>query len=272
MARKLALEGIGFYTTAPSTTWTTATICTGNTNVIRDCRRARIADVWGDLQGTAGMIRITAPELHDPTNGILLYPTASVVVPLRDGFADIVPPQTTLAIAMQGSGTGGDIENGVLQAVYEDAPFGVPTFLTRAELDFWGEKEVDIVNTISTGTAGDWSGSEAINAEVDVFKANRHYALVGADTQVECAGIRYVGPDTGNLGVVVPGDPDAKQETRSYFIRLSERLGMPTIPVINSANKGATFISALQDENGADPIVNTRYILLRPDFDPNVLA
>lgn len=274
--RKLAIEGVGFYTTAPGTSYTNATICTGNTNVMRDCRRAIITDIWGDVQGTAAMIKLTAPELHDPTNGIVLYPVASVVTPLRDSFGDVVPPQTTVTVQMQGSATGGDIENGVMVVIYEDPPFGVPNFLTADELAFWGEKELSIPNTISTGTAGDWSGSEAINAEVDQFKANRYYALAGAITQVECAGIRYVGPDFGNLGFVIPGDPDAKVDTRSYPVQLSRRLAgpggqRPTIPVINSANKSSTFISALQDENGADPIVNTRWILLRPDFDPNNL-
>lgn len=269
--RKLAMEGLGFYTTAPGTSWTAATMCTGNPNVIRDCRRALVTDVWGDVQGSAAMIRITAPELHDPTNGILLYPAAGIVVPLRDSFGDVVPPQTTLSIAMQGSATASDIENGQVVILYEDPSFGVPNFLTADELAIWGEKEFDCPNTISTGTAGDYSGSEAINAEVDQFKANRYYALAGAITQAECCAIRYIGPDFGNLGVTVPGDPDAKVDTRSYFVNLSRRLGRPTIPLINSANKGATFISAQQDENGADPIVNSRWILLRPDFDPNTL-
>jgi hypothetical protein len=58
------------------------------------------------------------------------------------------------------------------------------------------------------------------------------------------------GPDTGNLRVSVPGEPDLIEDCSWWFRLISFHYGLPLIPVINSANKGATLIDAVNDENG----------------------
>jgi hypothetical protein len=75
----------------------------------------------------------------------------------------------------------------------------------------------------------------------------------------------------GNLGVGGPGGATFKIDTRQYFIDLSLKYGITGIPVINSANKNATTIACHIDENGADPIVSTRWLLLDEAFNPNLL-
>jgi hypothetical protein len=44
---------------------------------------------------------------------------------------------------------------------------------------------------------------------------------------------------------------------------MSRITGMPTIPIINAANKAATNIDGAQDENGVDVIVTSIFGLLK---------
>jgi hypothetical protein len=273
-----ALEVVGGQVTAPSTTFTALTVNTGNTLTVRNSPRgAYLLDVWGNFQGTAGIVRITSPRLHDNVNGIYLRPKAATVVPLKSRYAQALVSQDTLAIEAQGSATGGDIEIVGFNWYYPDLPGSNGTFLHPGELATWGTGQImAFENTISTGTAGGWSGAEAVNAEQDQFKANRWYAILGYVVQVASGNkpgsIQYISPDFGNLGVGGPGDDTYKIETRNYFVNLSAEYGVPLIPCFNAANKGATTIAAHQDENGADPIVNTICALLKSEFDPNLLT
>jgi hypothetical protein len=151
-----------------------------------------------------------------------------------------------------------------MQFYYEDLPGISARFITPAELMKRGVNHVSVENTIALGTAGGWSGAEAINAETDLLKANRDYALVGMTVDTECAAVAVRGPDTGNLRIGVPGNPTLKHLTANWFMRLSDLFGLPLIPVINSNNKGGTQVDGVQDENGADPLVNTHWVELAP--------
>jgi len=74
--------------------------------------------------------------------------------------------------------------------------------------------------------------------------------VLGMTTDTECAAVCLRGPDTGNLRVSVPGEPDLTEDTMWWFRELSWHYNLPLIPVINSANKGATLIDCVNDENG----------------------
>jgi hypothetical protein len=116
---------------------------------------------------------------------------------------------------------------------------------------------VAVENTLATGTAGGYSGEEAIDAEFDLLKANTDYALLGYLVDTECAAVRWRGSDVGNLGVGGPGEPAIRFITKDWFILLSQVFGLPLIPVFNAANKSGILIDAVQDEVGTDVTVTS---------------
>jgi hypothetical protein len=263
-----ALELLTFRVTAPSTTLTAVTMNTDNSNIIRDFtppNGAYIMTLWGKHQ-TAGRIQVKSPNLHEATRGITVYDTVGnpdTLLPMIG--MNPLQRNDQLSILMDGSGTGGDIELGALLVYYDQLPNISARLIDADELRARGGQEVAIENTLSLATSGDYTGSEAINAEYDILKPDRDYALLGGSVSALCLCIRYRGIDTGGLGVGFPGNPTLKFMTVNWFVWLSEvireKTGKPgkCIPVISGINKSQLFVDGVQDENGTDTTVETMF-------------
>lgn len=255
-----AFELIAGFVTAPSTTFTALTMATGSSLTVRNAplgSEVRLMQCWSDQQ-VAGNIRIRSPKLHDNVQGIRLFSVASEVEPLFPmGSYEKLIPQDVLVIEMTGSATAADIESFVALMYYSDLPGTDARLITPEEAIRRMSHIVTVENTLALGTAGGFSGEEAINAEFDLLKANTDYALVGYLVSAECACVRWRGADTGNLGVGGPGNELRKSLTAEWFITLSKAYQLPLIPVFNSANKGAVLLDGVQDENGTDTTVTS---------------
>lgn len=251
----LAMEVITGFATAPGTTTTALTAASGNTFTIRNASlesRIWLIGAWADFQA-AGFLQVRSPRLHDNVRGIRLDVVASEVKPLLPNrYKQMLTPQDALVAEIQGSATAGDIETASLLVVYEDLPGVQARFISAEECYDRTANVVTVENTISTGTAGGYSGEEAITAESDLLKANTDYAVLGYLVDVECATIRFRSADSGNLGIGGPGDELGRDYTRSWFLDLARLYNMALVPVFNSANKGNVLVDAAQDENGAD--------------------
>lgn len=261
-----ALELLTGFVTAPSTTLTALTMAGTDSLTVRNFNepsRAHLLTNWTDSQAV-GQFQIRSPRMHDNVQGITIGTQVSEPQPLMPlGSEQRLYSQDTLTALLSGSATASDIETGCMLVHYDDLPGISARLIDSKELDDRIEEIMISTNTITTGTAGGYSGSEAINAEVDNWKANRDYALIGYQTTVECAAIRWQGSDTGNLGVGGPGHELFKELTGNWFRRISDAFNRPLIPVFNAANKQSILISAAQDENGADPVVTSIFALLR---------
>lgn len=262
-----ALEVLTGFTTAAGATPIAVTMATGNSNTIRafDVNKlARLLDVYADMQ-VAGLTRIRSPKLHDAVQGIRLDTTISDVAPLLPSRSfQRLYTQDQLTIELAGSAVAGDIETVCLLIYYEDLPGIAARFIGIDELMRRTVNIFTVENTLALGTAGGYSGEEAINAEFDLGKNNVDYALVGYLVDVECATVRWRGADTGNLGVGGPGNETLRHVTKEWFIRLTERFGVPLIPVFNWANKAGILLDGAQDENGADTTVTSIFAELSP--------
>lgn len=255
----LALEMVAAQVTAAAAGGSAMAAVAGDSLTIRNTPgHVQLVDNWQDVQ-TAGFFRIVSPLMHDNQVGLRRRTQTGIMV--GQSFPGLAPQhlysQDTLALTISGAATAGDIESAVLGIWYEDLPGVSGRFI---DIDTLQKKGINIYShelTLAAGTAGGWSGAELITAEFDALKANTDYALLGAQNAVNStAALGFRAPDWGNLRVAVPGhnnDTYICPAGGSYFAELSRRVGLPTIPVFNSANKSSLFVDCLQDENGADP-------------------
>lgn len=212
-----------------------------------------LLQTWA-LGATAGISRVHSPKMHDNVQGIRTKFLAATPQPmLATGTMQPMQAQDTFTFEISDSGTETDLAT--LLFYYNNLPG------SDAQLFDWPSVSARIRNlltveqTLTTGsTLGDYGGSAAINTNFDLLKANTNYAVLGylTDTSVCTVGLR--GPDTGNYRVGGPGT-STRVETRRWFVSLTEQTGLPLIPVINAANKGATLADLAHNASGSTVVV-----------------
>lgn len=207
-----------------------------------------LLSMWAQNQ-VAGSFRVHSPKMHDNVQGIRVKNNTGDELSLFPrGIKQRLFSQDILTAEITGSAVGGQIEQASLLIWYKDI-IGIsanlidaPTLASRLVNVFAVE------SALAPGALGGYSGSKAINLDVDLFKANTSYALIGYHVTAQATSIGIRGPDTGNLRVGGPCDPIFVELTEDWFRRLSIENGLPTIPVINSANKANTFIDCAQNQ------------------------
>lgn len=253
-----ALDTIHVQTTAINTTLAAAAAVSGDSLSVKNASLSSnvwLIQAWTDLQA-AGELRIRSAKMHDNVDAIRTRVLAGVVKPLLPfGYAQRLYAGDTLVVEHAGSATAGDIESSALQILYDDLPGQAARLTTYDAIRGKLKNLVGVRLSLTAGTSGGYSGSKALNADVDLLKANTDYALFGMTTDVEVTSICLRGPDTGNLRVAVPGEPDLTEDMMQWFRLLTTAYGLPLMPIINSANKGATSVDVVSDENAASPKV-----------------
>jgi hypothetical protein len=211
------------------------------------------------LGAAGGFTRTRSPRLHDNVNGIENIYDAATVRALLTGYErETLYPQDTLTYEI--TGDAGDTDGLTSLLYYEDLPG------TSARLYNWAEiaprvlHEMRALVAITTGgTKGNYGGATPINSLQDQFKANTDYAIVGYKTDHELQSVGIRSSDFGNLRVGGPGCKEAI-ETRDWFVRLNEDIGLPAIPVFNAANKANTLVDVIANTTGT--AVNLSIIML----------
>lgn len=239
-----ALEVVGFRATNPGAGTTAVTANTGDSLTVRnfpETSPAWLRNVWGE-EATAGVISVRSPRMHDQVQNLRVRPAANdPVLLLPEEFAQMLYPQDTLTVFLAGGGA--EVDAGYLLVYYSDMP-GTDARLITPEQALGATVNILTVEvaTATSATAGDWSGGTAINATFDLLKANVDYAVLGYMADVRVGAVAIRGPDTGNLRIGGPGTLVHRHETRDYFVEYSKKSGLACVPVINAANKGATFV------------------------------
>lgn len=249
----VALDTVTATGTAIGATLAAATIVSGDSLTVKNANLQSdvfLLQAWADLQ-VSGSVRIRSPKFHDNVDGIRTRVQSGVLKPLLPmGMPQRLVPQDTQIIELAGSAVAGDIESVVQLIYYADLPG------QSARLQTWDGVKGRIRHitpvrlAITLGSTAGYNGARAINADVDLLQANTDYCVLGMTTDSECAAVCLRGPDTGNLRVSVPGEPDLTEDTMWWFRELAWHYNLPLIPIINSANKGATLIDCVNDENG----------------------
>jgi hypothetical protein len=246
-----AIDTVSGYAIAPSSTFTAWTMNTGDSLTVRNAnpaKRTLLLDFWG-FNNAAGTLRIRSPKLHDNVQGIRAGVEAAYVghdLPFM--VAQVLYPQDTLIAEQTGSGTAGQYEEGTLMIYYEDLPGVAGRFIDPATLLKGMVNVVNVEVALTPGAVGNYTGQLALNSQFDLLQANTDYAVLGAIVSARATTVCLRGPDTGNLRVPVPCEPVERYWTNQFLLKMSDELGIPLIPVINSANKAGTFIDVFQNQ------------------------
>jgi len=242
-----AFETIAGHATGQTgvTTYAASTMATGDSLVVRNFPAANPAYLMALIMqdAEAYSVRVRSPLLHDNVMGIH-FSGAETPSEWMLGAPGVQPlkPQDTLILEMAGVGTA--VSQEAVSLYYTNLPGSAARLHNYG--DFRGMIKsiftVDVL-AVSTGSPNAWTDT-ALNAVENLLHANTDYAVLGMWSSVATGIIAIKGIDTGNLRVG-KGGGTAIFESSEYFIRISERSGLPCIPVINSANASGTYVSAI---------------------------
>lgn len=233
-----------------------AAAVTGDSLVIKNAQpgsKVLMLAAWAHLNTNGIGGQLTRPSGHDTTRGFRFVGKAATVG--KSLISPLCPidlkPQETMGVNLIGAATAGDVEALNMLIYYENLPGTTARLGTTALLD-----RIDDVLTVQasiTGAAGPgYTGSELISADSDLLQANRDYVVLGATSvaQVHSGALTIVGPDTGNVRIGCPLTAD-EHYSANFFAILAAATGKPVIPIINSGNKGSTYLALSTNENGA---------------------
>lgn len=239
-----AIDSIGLYRTNPTVTGHAATAAAGDSFTLRAFSQpatAKLVGLWRK-GAAAGFVGVKSPRLTDDVYGIQVYAAGTPTFDLVGRYATQAlysGDQLTVTI----SGGSAETDGGVLQVYYSTISGA------NARLHSWGDVSGMIANilpvkvTNKTAAIGTWHDT-VINATRNLLHADTTYAVLGYITGTACIAVGVKGQETGNLRVVGPGSTTTKH-TSGYFVELSQELGLPTIPVWRSTNRGAYYSSVI---------------------------
>lgn len=250
----MLLEAIGYQATAATVAGSAATAFTNDSLTVKNGRGDVAAFLigWIIKNQTLGFQQLIWPSGHDTTRGMRAVSlTSCVASAMSIGSHAPLMAQELISATIGATAVAGDIEQGIMLLFYPDLPGQDARLITSEELDRRSRRLLTVAAQIAPGTAGNWGGSEAINTDSDLLRANTDYAILGGLSEADITAIGISGPDFGNARVAIPGATNEPSLTNRWFYMLSFWTGLPCIPVFNSANKGATNLVLADDENGA---------------------
>lgn len=255
-----ALELLTGIVTAAAGATVDLTMAGGNSLTVRNASQGsmiRLVNAWADVQ-TVAVMRIRSPQLHDNVQGIHFNVPIGDVEPLLP-FEQVqhLVPQDTLQVDLTDATAGILIDTVSMLVQYDDLPGVSGIFLTSDEVRSRMKNVVTIRNNVLTTVVGNYTGQQAINTTDDLLRANTEYAILGYQVNNQCASVRWLSSDFGNLGVGGPGSATDKNLTAKWFMHMSDMTQLPLIPVFNSANAASVLIDVASDEVIQTVIVNT---------------
>lgn len=250
-----AIDTVVGHAANPSTTFTGVTFNSGDSGAIRSF--ASTDSAWLEritrAGTTSGAARVLSPLLHDNVRGITFTsPETPTVYLMPRSHGQKVYSQDTLTVQV----TGGTAETDLvaLSIYYTNLPGATARLHNWADVNpliaYIKPVEVDVTNS---ATIGIWTDT-LVNTTEALLKANTDYAILGYVTDTVQAQIGVKGSETGNLRVCGPGTT-ATDDTSNYFVDWSDREGTPHIPVWNSANIGAFYVSTCDTVASSTPKV-----------------
>ena len=241
----LAVDIVATRVANPGGTFTATTAVPGDSLTVRnfpDSARAFLLNIIR-RGATTGAFRVRSPLLHDNVRGIAVTSGQTpTIFALPRELSQQLYAQDTLITEITGGAAETDL--GLLVVYYENVLGASARLHSRGDI----EGNIDYIKPVTvavtnSATIGNWTDT-AITATEDLLHANSDYAVLGYVTDTAMGAVAIKGIDTGNLRVGGPGSVNV-EDTSDYFVAQGLYHNIPFIPVINSANKNATFVSTL---------------------------
>ena len=234
-----------FYVSDPSSSYTAYTAANGDSLTNRFFQGAATADIITfDRSGaTAGVQRVRSPLLYDNVKGIHVASAGGKTI-FNISPTGVQPIQSQDTLIIEGTGGGSEYEVATMTRYYSDFAG------SDMQLGSWATIMPLIVNlysievaTTSSSTPTAWTDTVITTTE-SLLKANTWHAVIGYTVDTAISGVAIKGADTSNFRWGGPG-LTLSPFTSDYFKRVSDEMGVPAIPVFNSANQGNTFVSTI---------------------------
>jgi hypothetical protein len=241
------IDTVAFHATKPTAAGTAATVSAGDSFTLRNfptTSSAKLIQVGLQDQDTIlGFVQLKSPRLANSTTGIKLVqlenPTALLLPPYA---LQNLYPGDVLTVNIAGTTTTAHTTSGFFQVYYPTLPGAA------ARLHSWGDISGIVANiftqqvAVDVATAGTWVTVLAKNT-ADLMEADTTYALLGytVEKAYMCVGLKA--QETGNLRNVGPG-VTRSEVTSAWFVNLSNKTGLPCIPVVNANNRGNINVTA----------------------------
>jgi len=238
----------------------------GDSLTIRNFASGQSASMNALIYSAGGgqKVRITSPNLHDPQTGLTFQPAevpSQFLVPQQAN----VPLQAGDTLSVSGGIAAAGTIAGALQIYYSQLP------AIAARLHMWGDisgniryiKSVEV--DLDAVAVGAWTDT-LVTATENQLHSGKDYAVLGyqCSAAIDVVGIK--GSATGNLRTCGPGASSTLDITE-YFVAMSEANNLPYIPVFNSDDRNATYVSAFNHAAigaGADSV----YLILAELINP----
>jgi hypothetical protein len=243
-----AIDTIASFQTTVGSTLAAGVMATGDSATVRnfpDTSSAQLIAAYYDSVTSALTWRIRSALLHDNVDGIQFDPGASAPsLLIAPQILQPVRAQDQLVFEFTTAASTGKAL-GAAMIYYPSLPGAMARLYSVGDIQGNIDNVKPLRVSIGSGanTAGIWLDTVITTTE-NLLHANTDYAVLGAgfNQAVACVGVK--GTDTGNLRVCAPGGTNNPYGPQ-FFAWLSAMSGLPTIPVINAANAGSTFVSII---------------------------
>ena len=240
-----AIDTVAFFSTqgAAAAFPTALAAAPGDSLTVRNFPAGQSASIEALVYSAGGgeRVRVTSPNLHDPQTGLTFEPAevpAQFLIP-QDASVAV---QANDTLTLQGGIAAAGTIAGALQIYYSQLQ-GI-----QARLHSWGDisgnyryiKSVEV--DLGAIAVGAWTDT-LITATENQLHSNRDYAVLGYQCSAAIDVVGFKGSATGNLRVCGPGASSTLDITE-YFVYMSERNNRPYIPVFNSDDRFACYVSA----------------------------
>lgn len=247
----MTLDTVSFTATAPGAAGAAAAVVAGDSAFVRSTQElisGLLIAAWTNAQA-AGFTQVVFPYGHDTSRNIRFRNLA--LAPANQVPRSAIQPmksQDLISVTQAGSAVAGDVETVHLLMAYPNMDGPQTKYIGWEEFRARCEDIVTIEDTCTPTAASVYTGSRALNAVTTTLKANRNYAILGAQIGANCGALTIRGQDTGNLRASIPGFPGNPTQTVDWFVNLASWHQLPLIPVVNAANQANTFVEIVTNE------------------------